>query len=293
MRLRVVLLFAATILGWGLAWPTIKMGITEIPPWSYRGITIPTAALIMFVLAKLRGEKLAVPVGQRGPLIVTALLNITGWVLFSTLGLSRLASGHASIIAYTMPLWAFLFALAFGLERASPVRVLGVLAGISGIFVLLSGEVDQILAAPQGPLLMLASAIVWGAGTAFHKRVPWRLPPIALTAWMLAIGSAPIAAVGFFIDGAGLHPISTAALWATIFVIAVPTVVCWISWFSIVKAVPVTVSSVGILLVPMVAVLSGNLLLHEAVGWREIGALALVCVAIVLVLRPVRVEGTT
>jgi drug/metabolite transporter (DMT)-like permease len=43
----------------------------------------------------------------------------------------------------------------------------------------------------------------------------------------------------------------------------------------------------------MVAVLSGNLLLHEAVGWREIGALALVCVAIVLVLRPVRAEGTT
>jgi len=173
------------------------------------------------------------------------------------------------------------------------VRVLGVFAGVAAIGVLLSAETEAILAAPEGPLLMLTAAVAWGAGTAFHKRISWRLSSISLTAWMLAIGSAPLLAVGFFVDGAGLHPISASALWATLFVIAVPTVVCWICWFAIVKAVPVTVSSVGILMVPMVAVISGNLLLHEAVGWREIAALALVCVAIALVLRPVRTKEAT
>jgi len=50
--------------------------------------------------------------------------------------------------------------------------------------------------------------------------------------------------------------------------------------------VPVSVSTVSIMLVPVIGVYSGNLILDEPISWREIGGLLLVCSALALVLLP-------
>ncbi len=273
--------------GWGLAWPMIKIGLNEIPPWAYRGLMLPVAGIITFALAWALGEKLASPRGQWGLLLVTSLLNITLWTLFSTLGLRLMgSSGHASIIAYTMPLWAMLFATLFGGERPSWIRLCGLALGLTGLGILLSGELGAMAESPAGTALMLAAAISWGAGTVLHKRVDWQLPPLTLTAWMLVIGAIPITLVGLATEIATLQPISVGAIWATVFVLLISTVFCWFAWFQVVRLVPVLVSTVGILMVPVMAVISGGLLLNETVGMREISALACVICAIALVLIP-------
>lgn len=273
--------------GWGLAWPMIKIGLNEIPPWAYRGLMLPAAGIITFALAWALGEKLASPRGQWGLLLVTSLLNITLWTLFSTLGLRLMgSSGHASIIAYTMPLWAMLFATLFGGERPSWIRLCGLALGLTGLGILLSGELGAMAESPAGTALMLAAAISWGAGTVLHKRVDWQLPPLTLTAWMLVIGAIPITLVGLATEIATLQPISVGAIWATVFVLLISTVFCWFAWFQVVRLVPVLVSTVGILMVPVMAVISGGLLLNETVGMREISALACVICAIALVLIP-------
>jgi drug/metabolite transporter (DMT)-like permease len=52
--------------------------------------------------------------------------------------------------------------------------------------------------------------------------------------------------------------------------------------------VPVTVSTVSIMLVPILGVILGNLILDEPIGWREVVSLGLVCGALGLVLSPAR-----
>jgi probable blue pigment (indigoidine) exporter len=47
---------------------------------------------------------------------------------------------------------------------------------------------------------------------------------------------------------------------------------------------PATVASIATLATPVIGVLSGALLLAEPVGWREVVALGLVIVSLVLVL---------
>jgi hypothetical protein len=74
--------------------------------------------------------------------------------------------------------------------------------------------------------------------------------------------------------------------WSSIFVLIVPTIFCWFAWFRVVALAPVVVSTVGIMLVPVMAVIGGSLLLDEAVGSREIAALAFVILGIALVLMP-------
>jgi len=279
-------LLISVILGWGLAWPMIKIGVNEIPPLAYRGLMLPIAGLLTLAVARLLGERVRLPHGQWGWFLFSTFLNITCWVLFSTVGLRLMGSGHASIIAYTMPLWAMLCAIVFTGERPSMLRSAGLACGLVGLAILLSGELGVMADAPLGVLFMLCAAITWGAGTVVHKRVQWTLQPITLTGWMILIGSLPIFAAAMIDEVWTLKPISQTAIWASVFVLLVPTIFCWFAWFRVVALAPVIVSTVGIMLVPVMAVIAGGLILDEPIGRREISALAFVVLGIALVLMP-------
>jgi drug/metabolite transporter (DMT)-like permease len=288
LALRPILLLTGTILGWGLAWPMIKIGLNEIPPWTYRGLMLPVAGVVMFAVARAMGERFALPTGQWGLLLASSLLNITCWTLFSTLGLRLMGSGHASILAYTMPLWAVILSMLLIGERPTLRRIVGLVLGLAGLFVLLQGEFGVLAESPAGTLLMLISAITWGAGTVLHKRVVWTLPAAMTIAWMIFLGGLPITAVALVTELDELRPISWEAAWSTLFVLLISVVACWFAWFSVVKMVPVIVSSVSIMGVPVVAVISGAILLSEHLDLQEIAALGLVLSAIALVVVPRR-----
>lgn len=279
-------LLISVICGWGLAWPMIKIGLNEIPPLAYRGLMLPLAGILTLAIARIMGERVRLPSGQWAPFLFSTFLNITCWVLFSTIGLRLMGSGHASIIAYTMPLWAMLCAILFTGDRPTGLRYAGLAFGLVGLGILLSGELGAMAESPLGVALMLIAAATWGAGTVVHKRVQWTLQPVTLTGWMILIGSLPILAAALIDEVWLLRPISPLAIWASVFVLIVPTIFCWFAWFRVVALAPVVVSTVGIMLVPVMAVIGGGLILDEAIGVREIAALAFVIVGIALVLMP-------
>ena len=115
-------LLISVIFGWGLAWPMIKIGLNEVPPLAYRGMMLPLAGILTLGIARLMGEQVRLPHGQWAWFLFSTFLNITCWVLFSTIGLGLMGSGHASIIAYTMPLWAMLCAVLFTGDRPTLLR---------------------------------------------------------------------------------------------------------------------------------------------------------------------------
>ena len=102
-------LLITIIIGWGTSWRFLKIALSEIPPWTFRGLIAPTAALFILLAGFLSRQKIRVPAGQWKPLIIASLFNVMIWHIFSAWGIRLLASGQASIIAYTMPLWAVLF----------------------------------------------------------------------------------------------------------------------------------------------------------------------------------------
>jgi drug/metabolite transporter (DMT)-like permease len=281
-------LLVSVICGWGLAWPLIKIGLNEIPPLAYRGLMLPVAGIVTLLLARLLGEHVRLPTGQWAPFLISTFLNITCWVLFSTLGLRLMGSGHASIIAYSMPLWAMLCAILFTGERPTPLKIAGLVVGLVGLGILLSGAVGVLAESPLGVALMLVAAVCWGAGTVIHKRIVWRLEPLTLTGWMILIGSLPILLIALTGEVWTLKPISATAAWSVLFVLLIPTIFCWFAWFRVVAMAPVAVSTVGIMMVPVMAVVGGSLILNEAIGARELAALGLVVLAIALVLMPQR-----
>ncbi len=276
------------IIGWGTAWPFLKIALNEIPPWTFRGLISPTAAIFTFAIAFFLKQSVRIPRHQIGALVFAAALNITLWHVLSALGIRLMGSGQASIIAYTMPLWASLLSMIFIGEQPTLRRLLGLLSGLLGLGVLVSGKFGVFAAAPLGTIFMLLAALAWGAGTVVQKRVAWEMPAATLAGWQLLIGGIPVSIVALIIEVPYLQPVSAAAVWSTVFVLIYPIIFCWFAWFSIIRQVPVTVSTVSIMLVPILGVILGNQILDEPIGWREVVSLMLVCGALGLVLMPAK-----
>ena len=252
---------AALTFAWGFNWTALKVALSEVPPWTFRSLCLGLGSAVLFAALRAGGQPLAVPKGQWGRLAMLAILNITCWNMLVAFGLALIPSGRASILAYTMPVWAIPLSVWILGERITRRKVAGLALGITALGLLLGENLVGLGAAPLGSLMVLGAAMTWALGTVLQKRFPVGMPLGPYTAWMpAALGVA----YNVFIAFAFAH-------WA---------------WIKIATSVPVSVFSISMLVIPVIGVLSGVLFLGERPSWREIAALLCVLAALATVIRP-------
>jgi drug/metabolite transporter (DMT)-like permease len=280
-------LVAVLTLVWGCNWPVLKLGVTELAPLTFRGATLPFAALGLLLAARLSGDSIRIPREHWGKVLALALFNIAAWNGLILFGVQQMPAGRSAILAYTMPVWTVLFGMALLHEPLSRRKIIGLLLGMLGMAVLLGEDVRHITRSPMGTLFILAAAISWAFGTVLLRRWKPPVPQNTLTGWMMLIGWLPIAVCVPLFDE---HPISSLAhmsgtAWFAVLynIFLAGTVAHW-AWFTMARTLPVAVSSLSSLPVPVVGVLSGILFLGERPGPSEYIALALVLASLSAVL---------
>jgi drug/metabolite transporter (DMT)-like permease len=285
-----VALLAGLALMWGLNWPAMKVVLAELPVATFRSICCGFGGLALLALARAGGERLDVPAADRWPLLWVSLFNITCWHVGTAVGLTLIAAGRASIIAFTMPVWAALLAAFFLGERLTPAKLLGLALGLGGLGILIAPDFAHFLAAPLGVLAVLGSAMSWAIGTIVMKRHRWSISSAQLSGWQLLVGGLPIFIAMPFFDHplAALSGLSLEAGLTLVFVLAFAMVFAQWTWVRLVHILPASVAAIGSMAVPVVGVLSSALLIGERLGPSEVASLALVVAAIALVLIPRR-----
>jgi drug/metabolite transporter (DMT)-like permease len=271
-------------MGWGLNWPAMKLIVGEVPPWQFRAVTGVLGAMLLLTLARLLRQRLAVPRAQWLPLAAAAFLNVTCWFVFIAFGVKLMASGHASILGFTMPIWAALIGMVALGDKPNARRFVSLALGAAGVAVLLSHDFSAIGASPLGALVTLTGAFTWAIGVHIQKRVKWAIEPLALAGWQVALGTLPIVAIALFAEPFVYHRASWGVIGASIYLVTYALAFCYYAWFQVVRIFPTHISAIGSLLVPIVGVASSSLFLGEPFGWREVAALVLVVGAVALVL---------
>ncbi|WP_431860567.1 DMT family transporter [Azospirillum sp.] len=281
-----ILLLASLTLFWGVNWPAMKLAVTDIDPWTFRMLCLAAGGGGLLLIARLTGTgRIAIPRGEFGPLLLASLLNVTGWHLGTAFGLTFMGAGRASIIAFTMPVWASLFGVALLGERLTRARVAGLALGVGGLGFLLVPEVGRIGASPWGAVFMLAAAASWAAGTVVVKARRWGMGTAALSGWQIVLGGIPVLA-GWAVAGRPetLLTASWPALAGAFYAMLIPMVYCYWAWFRVVAIFPASLASIGTLAIPVIGVFSSALLTGERVGPGEIAGLTLVVAALTLVM---------
>jgi drug/metabolite transporter (DMT)-like permease len=116
------------------------------------------------------------------------------------------------------------------------------------------------------------------------KRFALPATPAALTGWMMLTGSVPIVLGAAILEHDRWRPITAHVGLGLAYSVVIAFMFGYWAWNRVVLMVPVTVSSVSILAVPVISLLSGAWLLHEPLTWRELVSGACILGAIGLVL---------
>jgi len=277
-----ILLTLAVI--WGGAFFFIGVAVRHVPPLTYVWLRLSIAAVAMWIYVKARMGSLGLPRQVWGAIVLLAILNnalpfaLFGW------GQTHIASGLASILNATTPIWGVVVAHFLTQdERMTPRKTLGVLLGFGGVATmigpaLLSNIGTNALAqlACVTASLSYALAAVWARR---FRRIG--VAPIAVTTGQLTAGALIMLPVSMFVDQPWTHPFPPVSAWAAITALALfCTAFGYVLYFRLIDHAGATNALLVTLLVPPVAILLGALFLSETLAPQDFLGLALIALGL-------------
>ncbi len=268
-----VLALIALCAVWGYTWVILKEGVRYADPWDYATLRTIPGAILLFGLAALRGEKLALQSPRHvfilGLWQTTAFNALVSWALVSG------AAGKTAVLVYTMPFWTVLIAWPVLGERIRGLQWLAVALSAAGLILVV--EPWSLQGTPVANALAVLTGVSWAVAAVLTRRWRDRLGAgtVALTAWQMLLGGLVLGVCGFFLSARPVQwtPHFLFLLgYATLF----GTALGWALWFYVLKLLPAGVAGLAVMAVPAIGVLSSRLQLGEQPGTVESIGMALI-----------------
>jgi drug/metabolite transporter (DMT)-like permease len=190
MSARAWFAFGAVSLLWGIPYFFIKVAVDDgVPPAFLAWVRVTLAAAILVVLCWRLGLLTSLR-GRRRALIGFALLEIAIPFPLIAAGEQHVASSLTAILIATVPLNVAILAPRFDpAERATGIRLVGLLVGFAGVVALvgidIAGDGDELLGA--GAILL--AALGYAAGTIVLKKRLADVDPRTTMAGALSIAA--------------------------------------------------------------------------------------------------------
>ena len=290
---RQLLALVALTLMWGINWPMMKLSLREITPLYFRAITMTCGALWLCIFYRARGLRM-LPVGTEWRSVITlGIPNMLGWHTASILGVKELASGRASILGFTMPIWTVLIGVLFLGETLTRRVAFAAAAVAVAIALLTSTELMALSGHPLGIVWMELAAVLWALGTLMMRRAHLTLPVETLTVWMMMLASVCLWGIAWMSEPWPSWRFSALMWISLVYGAFINYGFAQVIWSGLARNLPPTTSAMSIMAVPMVGTLAATVIVGEWPHWQDFVAIVFVMAAIAAVLLPPRTRGKT
>jgi len=279
-------LFALALI-WGASFLFIKVGVEEVSPATVVAGRLTASVITLGIIVAIRPRLVKGWYRYWRLGIITAIFNIMIPFLLISWGETRIASGTASILNATTPLFIVIFAswwIGPGHEALSVGRVLSVLVGFVGVAVTIGPSAIDVVGHGSngliGEVAVLIAAASYGIGGLLSRRfagsaqlvgpISTQVPALILSLVVAAVWSPPT------------HLPSLKVIGAIAILGALGTGVAYLLYFWLIYHVGPTRTSLVTYLLPCTALIWGALLLNERITWNAIAGLALVLLGTML-----------
>lgn len=265
---------------WGYNWVVIKIALVDSPPLTFAAMRALLSAVALFALLVAMRQPLA-PLRGRG-MVVTGLLQTTGFVGFVSLALETGAVGKSAVLAYTMPFWTLILAGPLLGERVRGMQKLTIaLAGIGliGILSPWSNTLDV-----GASLLSLAAAWCWAASNIVVKRMDLDGDELLnVSAWQMLVGAIGLCVLAFFVDtSVDTEPVrwTTSFSLALVYNVLLATTLAWLLWIFALTRLSAGTTGLAALGAPVVSLAAAWFQLGELPTFWEAAGMALILTAL-------------
>jgi len=196
-----VWLFLSAI--WGSTWLVIKLGVSELPPFTFAWARFALATTVIYALLKLKGGRL--PWGKQDRLVVlisgTCYFTINYALVYWAE--TRIDSSLAAVLYTIFPLFGLLMAHFFvPNDRITLAKLVGVILGMVGIVFLFYEQLSLAGAeATWGVVAVVFAAFTCAIGATTVKLHAHHIDPLSLTAGQLLVGTVPLCLLGLIVEG--------------------------------------------------------------------------------------------
>lgn len=258
----------AMVVIWGVNFSVAKIALAHVTPLQFNVLRFPMAALLLFIVLKLRGQ-LRLPSRSELPRVLA--LGVLGNMIYQLcfiFGLDHTSAGNAALLLAGMPIITALLSAALGQERVPARTWVGVVCTFIGIVMIVSGSrraPGQTHGTFIGDALMLGATIAWAGYTVGSRRLVDRHGPLLVTAWTLWIGAAGLVLVGLRdIARLDISALSVATWSAIVYAGVLSIGLGYMFWYYGLSRLGNTRTSTYSNLTPVVGVLGAWLFLGEA-----------------------------
>ncbi|HWT12204.1 MAG TPA: DMT family transporter [Allosphingosinicella sp.] len=277
-----ILLFLSVL--WGGSFFFIQVAVRDVAPLTFVWLRVTLAAGALWLFLAVRRQRMALPSGALGALVVLALLNnVIPFTLFAW-SQTQIASGLASILNATTPIWGVIVAHLFTRdETLTPTRLAGVLLGFGGVAVMIG---PHLLADLGGTLLAqlacLAATFCYALAGVWARRFKaMGVAPVAVATGQLSAAALVMLPLAMIVDRPWLRPVPPLEAWAAIVGLALfCTALAYILYFRLIDSAGATNALLVTLLIPPTAICLGALFLGEALAPRDFAGMALIALGL-------------
>lgn len=274
-----VQLVALSVL-WGSSFFFVGVAIKELPPLTIVALRVALAAIALHLVIRLIGVRLPGSPKVWAAFAVMGLLNNVVPFTLIVWGQTQVASGVASILNATTPLFTALVAhAATPDEKLTAGRLVGIIAGFAGVAVMIGGA--ALGALDRGVLAQLAilgAAVSYALAGVFGRRFrALGVAPLATATGQVTTASLMLAPITLLVDRPWTLPVpSLATLAAVVGLALVSTALAYILYFRILATAGALNLLLVTFLIPVTAILLGVLVLGEALQSRHLAGMALI-----------------
>jgi drug/metabolite transporter (DMT)-like permease len=174
-----------------------------------------------------------------------------------------------------MPIWTLLLAWPLLGERIKGTQWLAAICTLGGLLLII--EPWNMHTSLFSKFLGVLAALCWAIGTVLVKRLraKQKVDLLSLTTWQMLIGAVPLVLLATVVPEHATDW-SLTYIGILIFMAVISTALCWWLWISLLDRVPAWEASLSVLGTPVVALISGRMMLGEDFRVSEITGIVLI-----------------
>ena len=278
------LVLVALALIWGSAFFFIGVAVRHVQPLTYVCLRLTIAAAGMWLYVKVKGGDIGLPREVWGSMVVLALLNnalpftLFGW------GQTHIASGLASILNATTPIWGVVVAhFLTHDERMSPRKIAGVILGFGGVAMMIGPSLlSNLGSSALAQLACVTAALLYALAAVWARRFRrMGVSPLSVTTGQLTAGALIMLPISLIVDRPWTHSFPPLSALAAITALALLcSAFAYVLYFRLIDHAGATNALLVTLLVPPVAILLGALFLNETLAPQDFFGLGLIALGL-------------
>ena len=259
---------------WGFSFIATKVALREVHPFTLLTLRFGIGGFLLLLVQLQKDKRFLKTFSSKDwfSIAFLAIIGISGHTLLQAYGLLYTTAINTGWIIAIMPIFITIAARLFLGEAITARKIIGILVGFFGIFLVISKGVFSFslfcLGSTFGDLLVLISVLTWTAFTVGGRGFLSRFSPLAAITPIMIIGCLIILPFTWLKwEWNSLSHLSLSGWMGILFLGIFCSGLAYLFWYSALEKKDSSIVGMYLYLEPFVTLIGAYLLLNEGIQW--------------------------